>query len=120
MTPPTLEQLRAYAAEISYTDFDPTAFLDHYEMVGWVCGRHRTPMRNWQAAVRTWRRLSGQWSPKPKVETDPAILDYAQIGKAKIAAGGYEIGRWYQKVRDAIGPDGLERVKNLIRGGETG
>jgi hypothetical protein len=58
---PTPEQLSAYAAEIGYAGFTPAAFLDHYEMVGWVVGKARAPMRSWRAAVRVWQRNDAAW-----------------------------------------------------------
>ena len=37
----------------SYT-LDGHRFCDHYTAKGWVVGK--SPMKNWQAAVRTWRQ----------------------------------------------------------------
>jgi hypothetical protein len=118
---PTLEQLQAYAVEIGYTTFDAQDFLDHYEMVGWVVGKARTPMKSWRPAVRVWQRRQAAWAgaAAAPVERDPVILQYAAQGKRIIAGGGFEIGRFWSKVRDAIGPDGLARVKALARG-QTG
>ena len=50
---PTLEELKAYIAENSYT-FSAEAFMDYYESNGWKVGR--TPMKSWQATCRTWQR----------------------------------------------------------------
>lgn len=51
-TPPTMEELKAYAQEKHYTTFDAELFMSHYESVGWRVGNN--PMKSWQAAVRTW------------------------------------------------------------------
>lgn len=113
---PTVEQLREYAKEIGFSGFNPNAFLDHYELVGWVVGKARTPMASWRAAVRIWQRKQAEWSgAAPQVEDDPAVLDYAREARERIAAGGYEIARFWAKVRNAIGPAGLERVKRLAK-----
>jgi hypothetical protein len=115
---PSIDELTAYAASIGFSGFDPEQFHDYYESCGWVVGRARKPMRNWQAAVRTWRRMRAEWAGAPTAARTPdssAILDYAEQARAIIGAGGYEIGRFWRKVRDAIGPDGLARVQQLAR-----
>ena len=48
---PTVEQVRAYCQENHY-DIDPETFVSFYESKGWVVGK--SPMKNWQAAVRQW------------------------------------------------------------------
>lgn len=114
MIKPTVAELAAYGLEIGYRGFDPDRFFDHYEMVGWVTGKARAPMKNWKAAVRQWRRNEAEWKGQ-KQETDPAVIDYAGQARGLIAAGGEDIGRFWAKVRDAIGADGLERVRRLAR-----
>lgn len=113
--PPGPGELAQYATEIGYPDFDAQAFLDYYEACGWVVGKARKPMVSWRAAVRTWRRMAEQWNAKPTRTDSPEILSYARAGREIVAAGGYEIGRFWKKVRDAIGPDGLARVQDLVR-----
>lgn len=69
--PPTLEELRAYIDSRPANGrkkVDAQKFLDHYEMVGWVVGAGRKPMKNWQAAVRTWE------ADQPKVEERTVAL----------------------------------------------
>jgi hypothetical protein len=117
-TAPTVAELAAYAKEIGYQGFNAQAFLDHYEMVGWVVGKARTPMVSWRAAVRTWQRRQAEWTGAPLAqEDDPAVTDYAAQVRARLAAGGYEIGRLYAKISDAIGEHGLERVVKLAKRG---
>ena len=57
-TPPSLEEVRAYAAEKGLA-VDCERFIDYYTANGWKVGRN--PMRDWKAAVRNWGRDS-----KPK------------------------------------------------------
>ena len=115
---PSLAELAAYAREIGFRGFQAQAFLDHYEMVGWVVGRARTPMVSWRAAVRLWQRNQAEWAgkPAPGVESDPVVVDYAKQVSSRLAGGGVEIGRLYAKIEDAIGTHGLEAVKRLARG----
>lgn len=112
---PTIAELRAYAREIRFYTFDPERFLDHYETVGWVVGKARLPMKNWQAAVRTWRRNQQEWNGAPAARVDPPeVLEYAKQARHIIEhEKGYEIGRFWAKVADALGQDALERVKAL-------
>lgn len=51
--PPAVEEVRAYC-EQRRSGVDPEAFVDFYASKGWVVGR--SPMRDWQAAVRSWER----------------------------------------------------------------
>ena len=55
--PPTPEEVRVYGKEIGF-DIDAEKFCDFYAAKGWVVGK--SPMKDWKAAVRTWR--SGQHS----------------------------------------------------------
>lgn len=50
---PNLLELDQYIKENNY-NVNPEAFLNYYESNGWLIGKSRTPMKNWQAAVRTW------------------------------------------------------------------
>lgn len=51
-TPPTVEQVSAYAREKGYAGFDAQRFCDFYASNGWKVGKN--PMKDWQAAVRGW------------------------------------------------------------------
>ena len=50
-TPPTVDEVRAYCKERRNT-VNPERFVAWYEANGWKVGKN--PMKNWQAAVRTW------------------------------------------------------------------
>ena len=68
--PPTVDDVRAYCTERGNT-IDPQRFVDHYTANGWVRGK--TPIKDWQAAVRTWERNEiGKPAKAPAVGTsDP-------------------------------------------------
>ena len=56
-TAPTPDEVRAYGNEIEFA-IDAEKFCDFYAAKGWVVGK--SPMKDWRAAVRTWR--AGQHS----------------------------------------------------------
>ena len=114
---PTIEELGAYAREIGFRTFKPQAFIDHYEMVGWVVGKSRMPMVSWKAAVRTWQRNQAEWAgqPLPGAKVDPAVQEYARQVRACLARDGEGIGRLYAKIADAIGASGLAEVQRMAR-----
>lgn len=54
--PPTVEQVREYMIQQYGGDHGAEGFVDYYQQVGWVVGKTRKKMRDWQAAVRLWCR----------------------------------------------------------------
>jgi len=50
---PTAEEVENYAKEIEY-NLNGQSFIDYYESKGWMIGKSK--MKDWQAAVRTWKR----------------------------------------------------------------
>jgi hypothetical protein len=56
-TPPTLKEVSEYC-QARKNSVDPEKFIAHYESNGWRVGRN--PMKNWQAAVRTWEKSESQ------------------------------------------------------------
>lgn len=52
---PTVEDVEGYIKEKGY-NVSAQQFYDHYEMIGWVYGKDRKPIKDWKAAVRTWVR----------------------------------------------------------------
>ena len=48
---PTLEEIQSYVSNQQY-HFDAEDFFNYYESKGWCIGK--SPMKNWQAACRTW------------------------------------------------------------------
>ena len=73
---PSVDEVRDYIASHSY-NVDAEAFCDFYEAKGWRVGNN--PMKNWQAAVRTWERRNkseGKANPKKRA----AALDGVKLG----------------------------------------
>lgn len=52
---PTVEEIRTYCKEIG-ANINPEQFYDYYESKGWMIGKNK--MKDWKAAVRTWKRNS--------------------------------------------------------------
>lgn len=50
---PSVSEIEAYCKE-RQNSVDPQQFYDFYESKGWRIGN--APMKNWQAAIRTWER----------------------------------------------------------------
>jgi hypothetical protein len=78
-----------YAEFIGYS-LDAEQFCDYYAANGWRVGRN--PMRDWRAAVRTWRRRDEAGNGKPKQEsvqdddlTEEEIVAKARAGGSKLA-----------------------------------
>lgn len=55
MIRPKPEEVTRYAEQIGFK-LNGNHFCDYYESKGWLVGK--TPMKNWQAAVRTWKHNS--------------------------------------------------------------
>lgn len=77
-TPPTVEDVNAYAREMGYT-IDAQRFVDYNESRRWMMGKSQ--MKDWKAAVRTWvsrDRATSATSPTatPTVYTDPDYENY--------------------------------------------
>lgn len=56
---PKPEQVTEYAKELGFV-LDGNHFVDHYEARGWLIGKN--PMKDWKAAVRTWKRNSSTFT----------------------------------------------------------
>jgi hypothetical protein len=52
---PPVDDVRKYMAELSMNDMSQR-FVDYYESNGWKVGKN--PMKDWRAAVRTWKQQS--------------------------------------------------------------
>lgn len=76
MTPPTPDDVRAYAQEMRWStaQFDPERFVDFYASKGWRVGSQ--PMRDWRAAARNWaarERSDGGRFQAREEKTNPAF-----------------------------------------------
>jgi len=55
MVKPTLSQIEEYMNEKGcFTEDEAELFYCHYDQVGWVVGKGRTPMQKWKSAVSGW------------------------------------------------------------------
>lgn len=70
-TPPTIDELRAYASEKNYTHFNAEAFEAYYASKGWLVGK--APMKDWKAAVRGWVARDRTSEPEPSSQRDMTI-----------------------------------------------
>lgn len=66
-TPPTLDELKKYAATISMAETEAEKCFDFYSSKGWLVGK--SPMKDWKAAVRNWNRNSSNYS-SPKQQSN--------------------------------------------------
>lgn len=74
-TPPTYEELLAYANEIGST-VNIDDFIDYYDSNGWMVGKSK--MKDWKATLRRWSRNRKQ----EKSEADIDYLKKAMRGEA--------------------------------------
>lgn len=75
-TKPTPEEITLYAKSISF-ELNGQVFYDFYESKGWKIGKNS--MKNWQAAVRTWKNTDRREKPKAFENigvTDDGFPDY--------------------------------------------
>ena len=82
---PSVEEIKAYAIEQGYTDFEADRFYDFYESKGWLVGKNK--MKSWQAAVRNWQRNS---KPRGKQEAIKTVDRLMAKYEAEEREEGYE------------------------------
>ncbi len=63
---PNSKEVNEYAESIGF-NLQGDQFIDHYEARGWLIGKN--PMKDWKAAVRTWKRNSNQFTPTTQQTT---------------------------------------------------
>jgi hypothetical protein len=61
--PPSPEEVTTYGRSIGF-DLDGEQFCDYYASMGWKLA-NGNPLKDWRAAVRTWRRREEAKKPKP-------------------------------------------------------
>jgi len=76
-SPPSPEEVTAYAAEIGYP-LDGQAWCDSYAQKGWLVGKAK--MKDWRAAVRNWKRNG--WRPGASMNGRPNHLARPELGGA--------------------------------------
>ena len=83
-TPPSLEEVKAYCVERK-NGVDPQAFIDFYTSKGWKIGKE--PMKDWQAAVRTWERREPQnkkqYTTKAEYQPPNGKIDLDKLNRLK-------------------------------------
>ena len=79
-TPPTADEVRAYAQENALS-IDADRFVDYYTAVGWkVSGK--SPMKDWKAAVRNWAARDKK-APTTDYKSRIMSVDYADLLRRK-------------------------------------
>ena len=77
---PTPEEVTRYAYKIGFI-LNGNEFCDYYESKGWVVGK--SPMKVWQAAVRTWKAKESRWDKKIDPKAIQAVPDANKQAEAK-------------------------------------
>lgn len=72
--PPTVEDVRAYAAEKGY-HFNPQSFFDYYETSNWHF-RNGKPVKNWKQCCVTWENTWKEGHPSYKNRSQ---ADYSEF-----------------------------------------
>lgn len=78
---PELSVIQAYGQTIGVSAAECEGFRDHHKARGWVPSGSRTQMKDWQAALRTWKRNTTKFGSKPK--PGPGVDEF----------GGFEVIR---------------------------
>lgn len=110
--PPTIEEVAAYCQE-NDINVSPQRFVDYYTANGWKVGRN--PMKDWKAAVRTWK--SNTWdnkekASKPKIDIVPTsqLMEEAKNENA--------IKRFVDFLKDRLDrdltADELKKIENTV------
>jgi hypothetical protein len=106
-----VQELRAYAVEIGWPECDAERFLDHYDMVGWVVGKARIPMKDWKAAVRLWRRNQREW----KSEQPPAPASNRPPPEWQRAYEAISAAIWDARDQEKASPGSIRRAMQVCR-----
>ena len=69
---PPVDDVRQYMAELNMNDMSQR-FVDYYESNGWKVGKN--PMKDWKAAVRTWKQQNNDKQPKQESFYKPLKFD---------------------------------------------
>jgi hypothetical protein len=69
---PPVDDVRQYMAELNMNDMSQR-FVDYYESNGWKVGKN--PMKDWKAAVRTWKQQNNDKQPKQESYYKPLKFD---------------------------------------------
>lgn len=108
-TPPSPLEAADYATSIGFS-LDGEQFCAFYQAKGWVVGR--SPMRDWRAAVRTWkiREKHGGFSAGNNRGADKPVVGGAKPVPGKYANVGHRIT--VDGVAGSVGDDPGTRSRN--------
>jgi hypothetical protein len=123
---PSAAEAVEYAASIGFK-LDGEAFVDYYDSVGWVVGAGRKPMKNWQAAIRTWKRnqkadgtLQSTDSDRYMKEAISRIRTMQQYVRSNVPYQGGNpkdaMRRYWRGLRDKHGPKFIDELKQRLNG----
>ena len=94
MKKPTVEEIAAYCAERK-NGIDAQNFFDHHERVGWLVGKNKTPMKCWQATIRTWEKSRAKEqvssSPRHREELIVALKDSHNYAMPQLSTKAKEL-----------------------------
>lgn len=65
--PPPLEDVIEYGQTIGMQRDSCEEFHDYFEAIGWLVSG-KTPMKNWQAAMRNWKRRSIKYNQNKQTQ----------------------------------------------------
>jgi len=82
---PTAGDVSEYAESIGF-QLDGQQFVDFYEAKGWMVGKNK--MRDWRAAVRTWKSRSGKEGKYGNCERPTSRISRKRDYKHKPEPGG--------------------------------
>ena len=70
ISPPSVDDVRAYCGKQGYTTIDPERFVSYYAARQWMAGQ--TAITDWRAAVDSWHRKDMDKNGNGKTEPKPA------------------------------------------------
>ena len=79
---PTIEEVKQYASEKGYTNFNAEQFWNFYESKNWMVGKNK--MANWKSAVSGWalrdkQKLAESAKPTTDYKAQLSKLDYGAL-----------------------------------------
>ena len=62
MKKPTYEEVHEYMMTKGLDDKEEAEkFVDHFDSIGWVVGKAKSPMKKWESAVNNWLKNVKRW-----------------------------------------------------------
>lgn len=103
--PPTVEQVRQYAAEIGFPELDPEHLVQHYAATNWT-KKDGSPVTSWKQCVLTWKSIR-QPSQKRSTEAEKAWAKCLEAAKRYVDSNDVRIAvgdRAYRALKEVGGP----------------